>query len=207
MLKNVYYINLDHREDRKESVERQLNDLGWNYTRFPAIKHTHGAIGCTMSHISLLKMAQEKDLDYITIIEDDIVFTKPNVFKENLNKFLDSGIKYDVLFLGGNSYKPHKKINEFCIQTFNCQTTVGYIAKKHFYQKLIDNFSESKELLIKHPKKPHLYCLDMYWKSLQRAHKFYFIIPPTVTQLKSYSDIDKRKWNADGLMLNINKRK
>lgn len=207
MLENVFYINLDHRTDRRTSVEAQLDKFGWKYTRFPAIKHEHGAIGCTQSHIAVLKKAVEQDLDFVVIVEDDILFTKPAVFKSSLDKFLKSGIDYDVLFLGGNSYAPHKKINDFCIRTFNCQTTVGYVVKKNFFKVLIDNFTQSANMLSKHPKKPHLYCLDMYWKSLQKTYKFYYLIPATVTQLKSYSDIDKRNWKADRLMLNIHKRR
>ena len=211
MFKNVFYINLDARLDRKKSVEQQLDNFGWEYTRFSAVKHDRGDIGCSMSHLQVLKMALEKKLEYVVIVEDDILFTKPNVFKKNLKRFLESGIEYDVLFLGGNSYAPYPKvddkINDFCIRTLNCQTTVGYVVQQHFYKILIDNFTKSIEMLSKHPRKKQLYCLDMYWKPLQKIHRFYFIIPPTVTQLKSYSDIDNKKWNNDRLMLNINKRR
>ena len=37
-MKNVYYINLKHRTDRKIHIESQLNSLGWSYQRFNAIQ-------------------------------------------------------------------------------------------------------------------------------------------------------------------------
>ena len=73
MLNNVFYINLDHREDRKKNIENELNELMWDYQRFNAIKLKDGRIGCSMSHLTLLKKAKQEKLDYIVIIVDAIV--------------------------------------------------------------------------------------------------------------------------------------
>ena len=78
-LENIYYINLDHRKDRKLHVETQLNNLNWQYTRFNACKNKIGELGCTLSHLKLVRMAKEKNLDYIVIVEDDITFKKPKI--------------------------------------------------------------------------------------------------------------------------------
>ncbi len=207
-LNNVFYINLDYRTDRKIKIEKQLNILEWQYERFPAIKHNNGSIGCSMSHLKLLELAKENNLDYIVILEDDITFTNIKLFQTQLNKFLKSDIHYDILLLGGNSYASpaYQRLAQFCIRTFNCQTTIGYIAKKHFYDILIKNFKESIENLKKY-NKPALYACDIHWKKLQRNYTFLFLTPPTVTQIVGdYSDIDKKKWTADRFMLNIDKK-
>ena len=66
-LKNVFYINLEKRKDRKEKIENQLNSLGWEYERFDAISHENGAIGCSLSHLQVLLRAKRDDLDYVVV--------------------------------------------------------------------------------------------------------------------------------------------
>lgn len=56
-IKHAFYINLDHRTDRKEHVEKELNTIGIKAERFNAIKMENGAIGCSMSHLKLLQDA------------------------------------------------------------------------------------------------------------------------------------------------------
>ena len=162
-MENIYYINLDHRIDRKKHIEKQLDDLEWKYTRFSAIKHEIGAIGCSMSHLKLLEYAKENNLDYIVIIEDDMTITDMDLFKTQLNKVLNSNINYDVLLLGGNSHPipQYQYISDFCIRTFNCKTTIGYIVKKYFYNILIQNFKEGLDNLIKYKNKK-IYACDIY---------------------------------------------
>ena len=106
ILENVFYINLDHRNDRRANVERQLANFNWKYNRFPAIKHENGRIGCTLSHLQLLNYAKNQNLPYIVIIEDDIEFTKPKTFKLSLDKFMNNHKDYDVLLLAGNVVPP-----------------------------------------------------------------------------------------------------
>ena len=110
MLKNVYYINLEERKDRKELVENELNELGWEYERFNAIKTTNGRVGCSMSHLKLIQMAKEKDLDYIVIVEDDIQFMRKSWYNEKIKNILDNN--FDVFLLAGNLRPPIYKINE-----------------------------------------------------------------------------------------------
>ena len=71
---NIFYINLEHREDRRAHVLNQLEIMGMKdkSKRFNAIKMIDGAIGCSMSHLRILKYALENKLDHILIIEDDL---------------------------------------------------------------------------------------------------------------------------------------
>ena len=188
-------------------MEKQLNTLGWKYSRFNAIKHKSGALGCSMSHLALLQQAKEKQLDYIVIVEDDITFTNMELFKKQFEKIWNSNIHYDVLLLGGNVRAPYTKINDVCVQVYNCQTTIGYIVKKHFYDILIDNFSASIDGLKNDLGNISLYACDMYWKPLQKKYTFLFLIPPTITQIPNdYSDIALTKCNYSSAMLNIDKK-
>ena len=60
-IQNVFYINLEHRKDRKEHVENELKKIGLNGQRFNAIKTKNGAIGCSMSHLRLLQDAHKNN--------------------------------------------------------------------------------------------------------------------------------------------------
>jgi glycosyl transferase, family 25 len=203
---NVYYINLDSRPDRKIYVEEQLSKIGLNGKRFNAIRNQHGAIGCSLSHLKLLMLAKQNNLDHIMIVEDDIEFTKPKIFIEQLNKFLKSGIQFDVCLLGGNNIAPYERIDNFCVKIQACQTTIGYLVYSHYYDTLIENYKESIKHLIHDPHNKPTFAIDRFWFSLQRRDKWYLIIPLTITQREDYSDIEQRRINYNRLMLDLDKK-
>ena len=83
-IKHCFYINLDRRVDRKQHVEQQLNNLGVPYQRFKAVQLENGAIGCSMSHLSILVKARKEQLPHVMIVEDDITFLNPELFKTQI---------------------------------------------------------------------------------------------------------------------------
>jgi len=203
ILQNHYYINLEHRIDRKISTINELNKLGINIpNRFNAIKNNNGAIGCYMSHLEVLKLAKKKDWDYVTVFEDDVEFLKPEETLKKINNIFNSNIKWNVIILGGNNSMPYKKINDDCIQVFNCQTTTAYIVKKEYYDKLIDHWTKGLNNLIRTNDSPK-YALDITWKQLQNIDTFLLVIPINVVQRESYSDIENRNVNYKNVMLNL----
>lgn len=206
-LKNVFYINLEHRTDRKEHVERELTELGWEFTRFNAIKLPNNpALGCTLSHLKILEHAKSNNLDYVVIVEDDICFTNKPFFLDNFNKTISSGKNFDVCILSGNLIPPHKPfLSDYAIQVSHSQTTTGYMVKHHYYDTLINNIKTGANLLLRNPSKLNLYAIDMYWLQLQKRDMWIINVPLTVTQMESYSDIEHRDVNYTQLMLNEKK--
>jgi len=205
MLKNVHYINLEERKDRKELVESELNELCWEYERFNAIKNEIGIIGCGMSHLKLIQMAKEKDLDYIVVLEDDIQFMRKTWYNKKITEIINSDFNFDVFLLGGNLRPPLYKINENICKITKSFTTTGYIVKKHYYDTLINNLKNGLELLLRNP---HLakadynpYALDVYWMKLQEKDNWLIIMPRTITQRPIYSDIEQRYTDYNHLML------
>jgi len=207
LLKNTLYINLEHRTDRLEHVTKQLKQLDVSGQRFNAVKMKKGHIGCTLSHIKCLELAIKNDWDYVFICEDDIVFTKPNLLLKNIRRFSKNpDIQWDVLIIGGNNCPPFQQITDYCIKVANCQTTTGYIVKKAYYQKLLDNFKEGLGRLLKDQDNKREFAIDMYWKRLQHTDNWYLLTPPTVIQLEDYSDIEDRVVKYDHLMLDLEKK-
>ena len=130
-IKHAFYINLASRPDRKQHVESQLKTLNITAERFNAIKLANGALGCSMSHLKCLEIAKANSWPHVLIIEDDIKFLNPDVFKTQLNLFLSKHKGWDVVLIGGNNVPPYTKIDDTCVKVSMCQTTTGYLVKPY----------------------------------------------------------------------------
>jgi len=207
MLQNIptIYINLKNREDRNMNVLKELEKINiLEPERLNAVEMKNGAIGCSLSHIKCLELAIERNYEYVMICEDDIEIINPYLFMENINKFLNSHIEWDVVLIAGNNMLPYNPINNYCIQIYNCLTTTGYIVKKHYFQTLLNNYKEGVKKLMRDQTNSN-YKIDKYWLTLQNSDKWFLIIPPTIVQREDYSDIEKKVTNFKNYMLNYNK--
>jgi GR25 family glycosyltransferase involved in LPS biosynthesis len=205
-IKHAFYINLLSRPDRKQHVEEQLQIIGIKAERFNAIKLPNGALGCSFSHLKCLEIAKEKKWSHVLIVEDDIKFLDPTLFKKQLNTFLTKQNDWDVVIIGGNNVPPYQNIDETCVRVFSCQTTTGYLVNAHYFDTLIENFRSGIKKLLENPTQHILYAIDKYWFQLQKKDKWYLIIPLTVTQREDYSDIEKRPTNYTRVMTDLDKR-
>jgi len=205
-----FYINLKSRTDRKMHVEHQLDLIGIrdNVKRFNAIHNVNGRIGCSLSHLKCIQMAKEQNMECVLIIEDDISFLLPDEFVKNVNKFLsNSNNIWDVLLLAGNVLPPFTTNDEVSIKITHCQTTTGYIVKRHYYDTLISNIKEGIGKLMKNPEHHYFFAIDKYWINLQKQHRWMLLIPLTVVQKPDYSDIEKKYTDYQHLMTSIVKRR
>jgi GR25 family glycosyltransferase involved in LPS biosynthesis len=131
------YINLSHRTDRREHMEKELARVGIQAQRFEAIKtadhpwtpwktavmqnRTPGAIGCWVSQTHVMAEAFQMSM-HCMVLEDDLIFATD--FKERIDyieKFLENK-NWDICFLGGtvhinpsywhsNGHKPEIQCN------------------------------------------------------------------------------------------------
>jgi glycosyl transferase family 25 len=207
-IKHAFYINLEHRTDRKEHVSGQLTNLGLQgVERFNAIKMANGAIGCSMSHLKILQNAVQNNLDHVLIVEDDITFLKPEIFKQNFENFLQrNGNNWDVILLAGNNMPPYDTVDDVSIKVKRCQTTTGYLVNGHYIKKLMENVKMGLSHLIHKPASHTMYAIDKFWFLLQAVDRWFLIIPPTVVQREDYSDIEKRHTNYQKIMMDLDKK-
>lgn len=205
-IKNVYYINLEIRPDRKQHVESELRSLGWNPKRFNAIKLSNGALGCSTSHLRCLELAKNENLDHILICEDDITFLNKDLFKNQLNNFLSTNKSWDVILIAGNNMGSIMPICNSAVKVSNCNAATGYLVKREYFDTLIQNFQEGINKLNVEPQKHQLYAIDQYWTRLQKKDNWILITPLTVTQKEGHSDIEKIHTNYNHLMLSIYKK-
>ena len=99
----IVYINLAQRKDRDQHIRAQLKQVGIpdnKIVRFDAIKHDRGQIGCTLSHIAVLKMAIREGWSNMLVLEDDALWSS---FESGYKIFLESWASHDVVVLGGTA--------------------------------------------------------------------------------------------------------
>lgn len=190
-----YYINLDHRTDRNDHILNQFNKFNIsNYERINAIQEDFGAIGCSRSHIVAIEKFINSDEEVCFVLEDDFQFViSPDRYNDLLHKLETSNIDWNIVLLAGNVLQA-SGYNEFLRTCLNAQTTSGYMLHKKFANLLLSNYIEGLNLLIEF-KKSH-FCIDRYWKKLQKPRYNWFIFNPKCgKQLSGFSDIEHKKTN------------
>jgi hypothetical protein len=207
LFEHTLFINLDDRNDRLEHVSEEFIKMDIETPeRFSAIKMPQGNVGCTLSHIRCLELAKSRGWPQVFICEDDITFTKPDVLKNSLEKFVQSGIEWDIIVIGGNNCPPYEPVSEFYARVRNVQTTTGYIVKKEYYDILLDNFKTGLDKLLREPERKKEFSIDIYWKHLQKSGRWYMLLPLTVVQYYDYSNIEERVIDYRGAMLDFDKK-
>ena len=205
-INHAFYINLESRPDRRKHVESQLKLIGIKAERFNAVKLENGALGCSMSHLKCLQIAKENNWDHVLICEDDVTFTNPELFVLQFNKFLKNEKNWDVVLIAGNNMPPYTQVRDYCVKVTRCQTTTGYLVKSHYFDTLIDNIKMGMSLLIKNKDKHVTFAIDKYWFLLQERDLWFLIVPLSVVQREDYSDIEKRRTNYAGVMVDLDKK-
>jgi glycosyl transferase family 25 len=184
-IEKVVYINLAHRSDRKEQVEKELSIFPpEKIVRFDAIKHDEGGIGCSLSHAAVLELAIQNNWKNVLIVEDDLQWTN----FEKASQLLENLVRnpFDVIMLSGYfvSYNTETyKLNK-------SSATTAYLVNNHYFQTLLANFKEGVELL-KTDYNNGNYRADIYWNHLQKKDNWYIVMPQMCSQRPSFSDIEK----------------
>jgi glycosyl transferase family 25 len=199
----IYYINLDHRTDRKEEFLRCMNDLEVPESKIQRISAIYepnlGALGCTKSHIIAIETFLNSDNKICIIFEDDFQYKNKDTFMSDISKIFETNMPFDIVQLSYNNlYMPElfyqvidteysflKRVNKTICAS-------SYIITRKFAPKLLENFRESSELLSIHGNiNDTTYVLDVYWHKIQGQSQWYIISPSIGYQRASYSDICK----------------
>lgn len=186
----VQFINLASRPDRLAETQDELKKMGIPaWSRFEAIKHDDGAVGCALSHARVLESFDDQVCP-VMVCEDDIEFlVSPDELRALLGEFLRNPA-IDVLCVAFNlGSKPHPISPRLAI-TSNTQTLACYVVKKGALKALQESFLQSAALI--QQKKPiGLVAADQHWKRLQRRGLI-FAVPRVraARQRPSFSDIE-----------------
>jgi GR25 family glycosyltransferase involved in LPS biosynthesis len=194
----IYYINLDHRKDRKKEMLEELNRIGVPSERVVRISAVlnkeYGDVGCSMSHVKTMKEFIKSGKRNCIIFEDDFEFSESKeVVYKKMNDFFDYEIEYDVCMLSANTIENKNTKYDFVKKVISSQTASGYMVNQKFAKTLLTNFEEGVEMLKtkKNKEDPERgqYCVDQNWKKLQPNSNWYEFNPKLGKQRKSHSDI------------------
>lgn len=142
----ISFVNMDHRTDRLNHMEGQLQRVGLKAVRTRGMrpeeytgpqdvskmrKRTPGAIGCHFSQVSIMEEARELGQNAM-VLEDDIIFCQD--FNERLAhiEFFCDNNEWDVIWLGaafhvnpGYWHMRRESVNK----VDDCSANLGYDAK------------------------------------------------------------------------------
>lgn len=188
-LSKIIYINLNKRTDRREQIEKELNDFNLPFERFEAIENPGFAMaGCAKSHLNVLKIARDRNYENILILEDDFTFLVSNEeFENQLTNFFNLNIDYDVCMLSYNLKRYENTSHNFIVKVLEVQTASGYIVNKKYYSKLIDLY-ETNIPLLEQTRKHWIYASDQIWKQYQEEDNWFCFLTRIGRQRPGYSD-------------------
>jgi len=179
----AFYINLDRRTDRRTEIEKEFADRGLVVERFPAIEHPSGIVGCGLSHIAVLKLAQERGYESVMIFEDDFVFLDSDTdWKAKIPQ------SYDIVMLSYRELEPSTPHDDIFNRAQKVSTTSGYIVHSRFYATLISQWEDGDRLL-QETGIHWIYALDQYWNQLSPRCDWFVFRNKVGKQRPSFSDL------------------
>lgn len=192
----VYVINLDSRPDRMIDFKRGLRSLGitdheidQKVVRFSGVVPAAGpgALGCTLSHLSIVKDAKLARYEKILVFEDDAI-----PYNEGM-KYLDGVVRdlenedWDLYYLGYNSHHPLELHSKNSLRARDLFSTHAIAYRSSFFDKFIDDYVNDKieifDVWLRFNIQPHMKCLASY--------------PMLFIQSTSYSDIERKNVNYE----------
>jgi len=194
----VLYINLAHRQDRKEQFLSNFPTYPPTLIRMDAVlNNQNGHIGCLKSHIKTLKYALDNysNLEYIAICEDDFYIPDMKYCEKMINRFFRTKLKWDVLMLAHHTAYLDQTTFKSIIKIIDSQTTAGYVIKIAYIPKLLAIYERDLATFERTGIWTDNYCTDQSWKVLQKTDNWYSFLPRVAVQRESYSDIVKANVN------------
>jgi glycosyl transferase family 25 len=186
-LGGVFYINLDRRTDRRREIEGELEGMGLSGERFAGIAATPGIVGCGLSHLAVLRLARDRGLKNVLILEDDFQFVvSKEQFWTRVGDFFERGIPYDVLMLS-YSIQASQPIDDLIMRIEEADTASAYIVNACFYDALIELYEEAMPQLAA-TGKHWIWANDQIWKRLQPTSRWFATTLRLGKQRASYSD-------------------
>ncbi len=197
MFDHILYINLDKRPDRRWQVETELQKMGVpenRITRIPGVLETVGALGCSKAHLNALQVFEEnKSWTNVLILEDDAMFSqRREQIDVLLNQFCLLNIHWDILMPLANVQEFKETQFHFLLQIIEAQTTAGYAINRHYLSTFKENVQEGIKLLSQYKDGHGDYCIDQYWKPLQKTGSWFMFHPTIGHQRDGFSNIENK---------------
>lgn len=198
-----FVVNLETRPENLENIRKEMDYIGWEWERFNAVNRGD-YMGCTLSHLEIIKIAKERGYKRVMVIEDDCIFmpyakSLLNKIEEQigdiefgvfnvtptLNSKLNVSEKYDTLLDLTNLPSNYEKNYA---ETFATNMLIYDVSVYDEVPKISENsFTTSGDFY--HP-------IDGYLaKFIYPKFQSYCPILPIAPQRRSYSDVSQGMYN------------
>ena len=182
-LHTAHCINLKHRQDRWKNICDQMKQFPayFKLQRFDAIYNKQNPrIGCAESHLAQIRMAQEKNMGFIFLLEDDITFTE-SAYERLLMALRNVPDDWDILLCGCYQTPLGDRVYDDIYRIYYAQGTHCLLYRSTCYEKML---SYSQQPL----------SIDDYisYLAVTGEINLYHVSPPLAFQQSGYSDIQQK---------------
>lgn len=213
MIDAIFYLNLDHRMDRRGSIEREIRKWLAHETSAPVAprvnqvhsRHTwvervsatkEGALGCTRGHAHMLRRIADGGYGTSLVLEDDFVWEVPIALaRERIGEFLEAEkeryaicqiahVPVSLIHKEPSHERHYTRVRE-------ARCTMGYLIDASaaeeaaaLYEAHTASF-EKDGAFWKH-------CADLVWRPIQEQGKCFAMVPRLGRSLIDYSDLQGR---------------
>jgi len=191
----IFVINLDKRGDRLIEFMEECRKMNIHKVeRFQAIyKPDNPAVGCTLSHLEIIKIAKKRGYKNILIFEDDFTFrVDSNTLNDRLSHFFNgpAEIGFKALMLAYSLYDTHPSTYyDDVVSTISyAANAAGYIVNQSCYDELITHLSYGADML-ENTREHWNYINDQIWRRSQEKGGWYIFNEKVGTQRDSFSDL------------------
>ena len=193
----VYYMNLDHREDRRKEIEGELDKLGVPESKRVRISGVYkpgfGILGCGLAHKKTIETFLASPHNTCLILEDDFQFTLDMDYVHYiLNAIFEEKIEFDCIMLAGCILRVEPTAYPFLQKVLDAHTASAYLITKEFAPVLLESYTDSTKLLEdtyrETGEKTISYHNDIWWKRYQPYFNWFIVNPRMGEQRFSYSD-------------------
>jgi len=187
-----FVVNLERRKDRLDSIKKEMEYIGWDYEYFPAVD-TNSHVGCTRSHLEIIKLAKERNYEKVLIVEDDCtIMPYAKSLIEQIENESD-GFEFAVVNLAPTINRP---VN--LSTNFKWFLDITNLPPKQEYHRgifatnmiMYHNSIYDKVLEIEDPSKIGYYAIDDFiYQFITSKYQSYIPIVPIGPQISDWSDV------------------
>ena len=178
-------INLADRPEKWKQTQDSFAQFPVKLERLDAVKASPGWKGCTASHFKAIKLAKERNYDWVLILEDDAQLSKDGYtqFLKVLPTLYQRRSEWDI-FLGGATMVENvcQKCTTPPLYQAGAYTTHFCLIHRAAYDKILNKYDDGP--------------IDVYYKAKMRL---WMTNPHIATQRPGPSDIENGEINYNKL--------
>lgn len=178
-------INLADRPQKWEQTVNSFAEFPVKLERLDAVRASPGWKGCAASHLKAIRLAKERNYDWVLVLEDDAELSKNGLkqFMELLPILYDRRAEWDI-FLGGSTFVKNASVRNISPPIYEAYAYTAHFCLIHrdTYDKILNEYNDE--------------AIDVYYAEKLRL---WMTIPHIATQRPGLSDIVNGKTNYNKL--------